>query len=114
MAWNYKKKENQEKVRWLFDSQGKPIAFVNVDKDKVYSYEGYFVGYLNGELVLNGGYVGEVVYRDYIFKRLSEERNKPIAFGGKLREVPIPPSYKEPLLYLPIDFEDISLSRGNV
>ena len=44
---------------WLFNSSGKPVAFV-VD-DKVFVRGGPFLGYLDGNEIWHGRYKGEIV-----------------------------------------------------
>jgi hypothetical protein len=48
-------------AQWLFNSAGKPIAFINADK--VFSRSGYFIGRLDGNEVWHGSYKGEI-YKD--------------------------------------------------
>lgn len=46
-------------TKWLYNSSGRPIAFV-VD-DKVFSGSGSFIGRLDGNEVWHGSYKGEIV-----------------------------------------------------
>ena len=49
-------------AQWLYDSHGRPIAFVK--EDKVFSRGGSFIGRLDGVEVWHGRYKGEIVRGD--------------------------------------------------
>lgn len=54
-------------TQWLFDSAGKPIAFVN--QNKVFSRSGHFIGRLEGNEVWHGSYKGEIIKNDrFLYK----------------------------------------------
>lgn len=55
--------------RWLFDSSGKPIAFVH--SENVFSHGGEFIGRLDGDEVWRGQYKGEIVNVDRLLYRNS-------------------------------------------
>jgi hypothetical protein len=52
---------------WLYNSSGRPIAFVS--DDKVFSRSGLFMGRLDGNEVWHGSYKGEIVKGDrFLYK----------------------------------------------
>lgn len=54
-------------ARWLYNSRGKPIAFI--EDDKVFSRSGRFIGRLDGQEVWHGSYKGEIVRGDrFLYK----------------------------------------------
>jgi len=93
--------------KWLYNSQGKPIAFINSNGDKVYSYDGRFIGRLIGDRVMNGGYIGEVVMGDYIFRNIYEPVNIPVDFLEEMPNVPVFPRYRGSWISLPYNYSDI-------
>ncbi len=56
--------------KWLYSTQGKPIAFVK--EEEVFTCDGRRIGKLEGKKVTNKGYIGEIV-RDYYFVRNIQE-----------------------------------------
>jgi hypothetical protein len=91
--------------RWLYDSHGHPVAFV--DDDRVFSRRGRFLGYLDGDEVWHGTYKGEVVEND----RLLYNRKKGGVIRGKSGTpgspgVSGPPGSKS-MISLPADFRDV-------
>ena len=54
-------------VKWLYNSRGKPIAFI--ESDKVFSQSGRFIGRLDDNEVWHGSYKGEIVKGDrFLYK----------------------------------------------
>jgi hypothetical protein len=49
-------------ARWLYDSKGRPIAFVS--GENVFSRGGRFIGKLAGDEIWHGRYKGEIVRDD--------------------------------------------------
>lgn len=54
-------------MRWLYNSGGQPIAYV--DGENVFSSSGRFVGRLSGNEVWHGAYIGEIVNGDRLLRR---------------------------------------------
>lgn len=63
-------------ARWLYNSGGRPIAFIS--DDKVFLRSGRFMGRLDGNEVWHGSYKGEIVGDD----RLLYKVNKNVAIRG--------------------------------
>lgn len=54
-------------AQWLYNSKGRPIAFIK--DDKVFSRPGHFVGRLDGNEVWHGSYKGEIIKSDrFLYK----------------------------------------------
>jgi len=54
-------------ARWLYDSAGRPVAFIK--DNKVFSQSGRFIGRLDGNEVWHGSYKGEIVRDDrFLYK----------------------------------------------
>lgn len=95
-------------VRWLYNSDGDPVAFIS--GENVFSPQGNFVGKLYpDQQVWNGEYVGEIYAEDrliYNAVRLHGTRSLPglpglPIFSGE-------PSYKGPFS-LPQGYHDVDL-----
>ena len=95
-------------AKWLFDSKGKPIAFVA--DDKAFSTKGHFIGRLEeNQEIWHGRYRGEIVEGD----RLLYDRRK--RRGARSRSaVPRPPAKparpanKRPIR-VPTGYRDVEL-----
>ena len=59
-------------ANWLYDSRGKPIAFVS--GGNVFSRSGRFLGRLEGNEVWHGTYIGEIVHEDRLLRRTGKAR----------------------------------------
>jgi hypothetical protein len=57
-------------ARWLYDSQGHPIAFVS--RENVFSWSGRFIGKLDGNEIWHGRYKGEIVREDRFLYKLTK------------------------------------------
>ena len=57
-------------AKWLFNSQGAPIAFVS--ENKVFSRSGSFVGRIDGTEVWHGSYKGEIYGQERFLYKTSK------------------------------------------
>ena len=97
-------------AKWLFNSQGEPIAFA-VD-DRVYAAEGGFVGRLDGDEVWHGRYKGELVKGDRFLYKIgkgSVVRGTPGTPGQP--GIPGRPGHKGSLTVS--GYRDVDLSKGD-
>ena|SRR6266849_5697215 len=60
-------------TRWLYNSKGKPLAFV--DADNVFSRRGKFIGNLDDNEVWRGRYQGEIVEDDRLLYKVHHSHN---------------------------------------
>jgi hypothetical protein len=90
----------------LFNSQGRPIAYVH--EDKVFLYDGQFLGWLEDGEVWNGPYVGELVSGNRLLFQESKAGS-----ARPLREIPFSPGmpyrpWGKPNSTLPNGFRDLN------
>jgi len=94
-------------VTWFFDSIGNPIAFA-ID-NAVWSIKGRYIGYLLGNEIWNGEYMGEVVYRNrLLYNRVAIHTSKGQRTYLPPPAIPITP-ISEPSITLPGGYEDFKL-----
>jgi hypothetical protein len=91
-------------AKWLFDSAGIPIAFIN--DGKVFSGSGLFLGRLEGSEIWHGSYRGEIMEGDrllYKINRSSITRGTPGTPGtpgipgtpGSRGSISLPSGYRD-------------------
>jgi hypothetical protein len=92
-------------LKHLFDSQGRPVAYIH-EGDKVFLYDGRFLGWLTGGEVRDGTYRGEVLgdrllYREQQVGEVRPTGGVPFAPGMPYRPWGVAPSP------LPDGFRDV-------
>ncbi len=95
-------------TKWLFDSHGKPIAFLSLNH--VFSPGGKFLGNLDGMEVWKGKYIGQIYKEDrLLYKKGKGYSSKGVPPIPATPPTPTPPGNKTALI-LPSGYEDVKLN----
>jgi hypothetical protein len=90
---------------WLYNPEGKPVAFIN--GEEVYSSNGEYIGHLVGNEVLNGGYAGEILWGYLLVRDDRKPKNMPTTFNRRIPNTPEVPEYKG-FTFVPLQYVDVA------
>ena len=94
--------------RWLFSSDGRPVAYLV--GDEVFSCSDQYLGKLTGTEIWNGDYVGEILGGE----RLARKRVAPALSNGHFGLPGTPGSPGRPgargIFFLPLGYDDVALT----
>jgi len=97
-------------MKWLYDSQGFPIAFI--EEDEVFSPVGEFIGKILKNEVYNGYYKGEIIDERFVVNRSKKYKYIINGSSANPRKIPNSPALKR-RIELPQGLEDIEMNIEN-
>jgi hypothetical protein len=94
----------------LFNSKGRPIAYIN--DDKLFKYDGKFLGWLEDGEVWNGRYLGEIVGENrLLFQEAKDGTERPLLETPFSPGMPYPP-WGVSSCALPEGFRDLKIEAA--
>ena len=96
-------------ANWLYNSNGRPIAFIK--NDKVFSRSGKFIGRLRGTEVWHGSYKGEILRSNrFLFKTAKGSVTHATPATPPTPAIPATPPSK-PSISLPAGYRDVEVDE---